>query len=1570
MNEPSMIHEKEDNHFRISMVTSTPQDFKSDVSEEEEELSSTLDDSYIAINSTKSSVHDAIANCNRIPEHLSSIDDSYFEDADKISSVKYGKEDHSQLCDSKPQSFADSHCTDTSSVSDFEGDQDCVVDGINDDLSSSILKHSPAMKIGNMRIPEKNRRQNLFPLQKTRNTMNMHGYTVLVTTYIQNLEVPAIFDTGASSTVISPHVISRLHQKPEVLPFDKSYGGVCPQTKLLSQGVIPLSFQIGKEVYNYRAVVADIDCPFIIGADFMNDFQTTIKFTPKGGKVQVESNGSSFPLRVVKKFLAQWVKTKVTETLEPREERIVPIRMTNYLHRDKPSIGQGGLVEPSTALRAKGVLVPYSYLLAGQESYITLYNTSDETVLIDAGTIIGHWTPAKVITKTSLNLPEDVGQDSHTFDPAVSKYEQGYESESEEHVKEDDIIHSTECAPKLSIITSRSGSKDVPLYLEELVKKSDLNQDSKKTALRNLLKEYRDVMVDPKSPLGRTRMVEHCIDTGDARPIRQVVRPPAKSLAGASEAEVQRMLDEGLIRPSDSPWASPVVLVRKKDGSVRFCVDYRKLNEVTRKDAYPLPRIDSCFDCLGRSTWFCTLDLRSGYWQVPVSESDIEKTAFITPQGLFEYLVMPFGLTNAPATFERLMERVLKGLQWKRCLVYIDDIIVFGSTFEETLDNLRQVLQRLRQAKLTCKPTKCELFKRKVSFLGHIVSSKGLECDPEKTRTVASWPTPRTVKDIRSFLGLAGYYRRFIPNFAEYSAPLTELTKVQVPFKWTERQETAFQHLKTSLCNPPVLSYPTDTGMYILDTDASNFGIGAVLSQLQGSDSEEKVIAYASKTLQGAQRTYCTTKKELYAMVYFVKHFRHYLVGRRFLVRTDHASLLWLLNFKNPEGILARWLMTLSAYMPFDYIAHRPGKLHANADAMSRVPVSEQENIKKCPKTYTNCPSCYPGAVTIDMDSGEKDATLVVAQAQEHLFACREAAASILPMETSRRTSPRRRRKPSEQSEPSSSSSSSSLPSKDGNEPQCRANFQIWSLGWDTPYLRRTQNEDPDIGIVLRRKKDHDQPPPKDLSRRESHALKTLWSHWHALIIIDGLLYRRYRLENAQDPILQLVLPRKLRNRVLRYAHDNPLAAHRGQHGTISTLRQRFYWPTYRKDAKLYVMSCEKCQKSKPKEPGRAPLTQTASGEPMECCAMDLLGPFEPPTDSGNRYILVIGDTFSKWVEAYAIPNKEAKTVAERLSDFFCRFGIPQRIHSDRGLEFHNQVLEEMAKLLHIQPSFTTAYRPQSNGMIERFNRTLIKMLKTFVDDFAHATTWDTLLPMLTGAYRATEHSSTGCTPNLLFMGREVSIPLDLLAGSPPRQRTFYNAASYGQWLTRAMNIAHEYARNTLNKSAVRQKRNYDARTKTRKWTPTIGEWVYFYYPPYGRYKLGSPWTGPYVVVKELRARTWLIQAAPDRPARVVHEDNLKPCMDAYKKRTTGFVNVLQKTLQPQYQMTPTSHLKTRTRKNPTLPDAILALTDRIYHLFDDRTRLIALISRHYQLLPNLLQYPLWKTHSLCQRNL
>ena len=290
------------------------------------------------------------------------------------------------------------------------------------------------------------------------------------------------------------------------------------------------------------------------------------------------------------------------------------------------------------------------------------------------------------------------------------------------------------------------------------------------------------------------------------------------------------MLDKRIISPSKSPWASPIVLVAKKDGSTRFCVDYRKVNGVTCKDAYPIPRVDGTLDTLSGSTWFSTIDLKSGYWQVEMAPKDREKTAFCTQEGLFEFNVMPFGLCNAPATFQCLMDCILAGLQWSSCLVYIDDIIIVGRSFEEHLHHLQQVFDRLKSAGLKIHPSECHFLHKKVNFLGHIVSTEGVSPDPSKTSIVKEWPTPKSVKEVQQFLGLANYYRRFIKNFAMIAKPLHQATEKQAHFKWTEHCAQAFNQLKDNLTSTPILAMPDWTKPFILDTDACETGIGAVLS--------------------------------------------------------------------------------------------------------------------------------------------------------------------------------------------------------------------------------------------------------------------------------------------------------------------------------------------------------------------------------------------------------------------------------------------------------------------------------------------------------------------------------------------------------------------------------------------------------------------------------------------------------------------------------------------------------------------------------------------------------------------
>ena len=314
--------------------------------------------------------------------------------------------------------------------------------------------------------------------------------------------------------------------------------------------------------------------------------------------------------------------------------------------------------------------------------------------------------------------------------------------------------------------------------------------------------------------------------------------------------------------------------------------------------------MEDCIDSLGGAKWYCTLDLQAGYWQVDVDPADREKTAFCTRTGLFEFNVLPFGLSNAPATFERLMETVLQVLQWSECLVYLDDIVIFGSTFDETLDRLVHVLDRLATAGLKLKPRKCALFHKQVAFLGHVISLEGVSTQTEKVEAVKSWPIPKSKKEVRSFLGLVGYYRRFIKGFANIARPLTKLTGLHEKFKWTDDCQAAFEQLKSSLMTAPILGYPRPIGQIIVDTDASGEAVGAVLSQVQ--DGKRVVLAYLSKALTPAEQNYCVTRRELLALVTASKAWHPYLFGRPVIIRTDNSVVVWAKRLKNPVNQMAR----------------------------------------------------------------------------------------------------------------------------------------------------------------------------------------------------------------------------------------------------------------------------------------------------------------------------------------------------------------------------------------------------------------------------------------------------------------------------------------------------------------------------------------------------------------------------------------------------------------------------------------------------------------------------------------
>jgi hypothetical protein len=451
---------------------------------------------------------------------------------------------------------------------------------------------------------------------------------------------------------------------------------------------------------------------------------------------------------------------------------------------------------------------------------------------------------------------------------------------------------------------------------------------------QKLMEKYQDLFACDPDDFGRTSVITHRIDTGEASPIKQRFYRTSYQNQLFIKEEIQRLLAAGLIRPSKSQWTSPVVVVEKKNGKKRLCVDYQKLNAVTKKDCYPLPRIDDMLETLSGAQWFSSLDLASGFWQVELDSKDSEKSTFITRFGTYEFVVMPFGLCNAPATFQRLMDTVLRDILWQFVVVYIDDINVGSKTFEEHLEHLEQVFLRLKKAGLKLSPEKCFFFKQELPFLGHVVSRSGIQTDPEKLRTIRDFPIPKDLTQLRGFIALASYYRKFVKNFSSIAEPLNRLLKKNTPYIWGKDQQMAFEKLKICLMTPPILAYPNFEKPFILYTDASTFALGAILSQ-KDNENKERVIAYASRSLNKHERNYSITELECLAVVWSVKHFHHYLHGQRFTVITDHAALRYLKNITNPVGKLGRWLMTLNGY---DLeIINRPGKQHSNVDTLSRI---------------------------------------------------------------------------------------------------------------------------------------------------------------------------------------------------------------------------------------------------------------------------------------------------------------------------------------------------------------------------------------------------------------------------------------------------------------------------------------------------------------------------------------------------------------------------------------------------------------------------------------------------------
>lgn len=470
----------------------------------------------------------------------------------------------------------------------------------------------------------------------------------------------------------------------------------------------------------------------------------------------------------------------------------------------------------------------------------------------------------------------------------------------------------------------------------------DISEDDRKS-MQEVLLQNRQAFAYGNRKLGSTDWVKMSLETGDAAPISS---PPYRASPQGRqiiEETIAELIEDGVIEESDSPWASPAILVRQK-GKDRFCIDYRKINAVLTADQYPIPRIDDILGQFSGKTYFTTFDANKGFHQVEINEEDRPKTAFRTHKGLHQFKRMPFGLKTGPSIFQRLTDKVLGRYKWQIALVYIDDIIIYSNSLKEHLSDVSTVLKLVGKSGITLSPKKCHIAYQSIKALGHTVSNLGIGTLEETVRAVKEYPIPHNVKSLQRFLGLAVYYRRFVQNFARLAAPLYELLKDGVPFKWTSRQDEAVNNLKNALTSAPVLAHPDYTKPFLVHTDASTTGLGVVLGQMDDENREHPIL-FLSRTLTPAEKNYGSTEMECLAMIWAIKKLHPYLDGSKFTIITDHSALKWILDFNGSNRRLIRWSLELQAYRDNMSIQYRPGRVHFNADALSRAPLPTTNNI-------------------------------------------------------------------------------------------------------------------------------------------------------------------------------------------------------------------------------------------------------------------------------------------------------------------------------------------------------------------------------------------------------------------------------------------------------------------------------------------------------------------------------------------------------------------------------------------------------------------------------------------------
>ena len=1005
-------------------------------------------------------------------------------------------------------------------------------------------------------------------------------------------------------------------------------------------------------------------------------------------------------------------------------------------------------------------------------------------------------------------------------------------------------------AQYLSAVASMPNTPDqIRQAQQDLRKALDLSfadttfSEGQRDAVITLCAKFRPIFSLNTQELGRCKIAEAQIPLKPGtEPVNRAPYRANPKAAAAMQKCVKEMLETDIIEERPSPWSSPCCLVAKKTGAVRFCVDYRAtINRNLERHSWPMPNLTDYVEATGGAKFITVADIQSAFWQLPMAEKDIPLTAFSTPAGKYCFKVLPFGLSCSPWAYMNMMSKVLQGIGPDAgILCYIDDLIVFNATWEEHYTSLERLFQALLDAGLTLKPAKIHFGPKQVNYLGHVLSANGISIGNDRTQAITEVPQPQSIKDLRSFLGMCNFVRRFIPRYADVSGPLVELTKKayekRSTFKkaWNTEHTQAFLELKRLISSAEVLRFPDFERKFEVHVDASQQGVGAFLAQQPPEATERTtphVIAYYSYRFKHGQRHYAATMKECLGVVLAFAHFRPYIWGRFFECHTDHQALCHLHKLQETSNMLTRWALALQTY-DFEVI-HVPGKLHVIPDALSRLfPEIDGRPVPQTPRLAAICRNVPPDVTFRRPFPPEYEIDARKLEEVERIHDDKELFASAV----------------------------SAFPLLDAQKflKAQRQEFSDYFAWLDSP---TTANRPQGVS-------------PHDMSHFFTH---------------EGRLYRSYlpgnirKLSTFKD---QLVVPTQFRTMIMEACHDLPgSGGHLSFKGTFDKIRDRYWWPAMSRDVTDHVKHCVSCQRRKSTtRPPELPTGHRPASRPFECVALDLVHYQQP--SKGCHYVLSIIDHFTRFLLLVPIADKQATTVARNLVDrVIAVFGVMSTILTDQGREFDNSLLHELQTVFGYRKTRTCAYHPQANAVVERVHRQLHTMLAMYSnitqDD------WAEHLALIQLAHNTAFHKTISQTPHYLLFGRQAVLPIDIIMGVPP-QNVPQAPLEFTKQTSANLQLAYELARRTMSeKVQADSDRNSTLSFPRFK----VGDRVLIHRPHTPadgpNAKLVQPWRGPYIVMAQKSPVVYRVTREDDNTESAVHLARMKPFFQRSDDRGT-----------------------------------------------------------------------------------